>query len=211
MKRYAFVLLFLAACATTRNATESPIAPLTAASASDALQQLNARRAELPGARSFMRVRAGQKSFKAQLRVHGERMQLTVYTPLNTTAATLYAEGDRVTFLNSVDRTQWQGSASELAGSLGVFASKPSDLALLLLGFPGSSGTYDATPAGLAHATLGSITATYDPPSLPAKHIAIDHGAQHIEFEQLEVIATDEPLNAPKIPRDYQQGGVPRV
>jgi outer membrane biogenesis lipoprotein LolB len=211
VKRYALCLLFLAACATTRNATESPIAPLTAASASEALQQLNARRAELRGARSFMRVRAGQKSFKAQLRVNGERMQLTVYTPINTTAATLYADGDRMTFLNSVDRTQWQGSASELAGSLGVFASKPSDLALLLLGLPGSSGTYDATPAGLAHATLGSITATYEPPSLPAKHIAIDHGAQHIEFEQLEVIATDEPLNAPKIPRDYQQGGVPRV
>jgi len=30
-------------------------------------------------------------------------------------------------------------------------------------------------------------------------------------LEQLEVIATDEPLKAPKIPRDYQQGGVPRV
>lgn len=211
MKRYAFCLLFLAACATTRPATESPIAPLTAASAADALQQLAARRAELPGARSFMRVRAGKQSFKAQLRVQGERMQLTVYTPLNTTAATLYADGDRVTFLNSVDMTQWQGSASQLAGSLGVFATKPSDLAMLILGYPGSSGTYDATPTGLAHATLGSIAATFDPPSLPAKHITIDHGAQHIEFEQLEVIATDEPLKAPKIPRDYQQGGVPRV
>ena len=211
MKRYALCLLILAACATTRPATESPIAPLSASSAADALQQLNARRAELPGARSFMRVRAGQKSFKAQLRVQGERMQLIVYTPINTTAATLYADGDRVTFLNNVDMTQWQGSASELAGSLGVFASKPSDLALLLLGLPGSSGTYEATPAGLAHATLGSITATYDPPSLPAKHVTIDHGGQHIEFEQLEVIATGEPLKAPKIPRDYQQGGVPRV
>jgi len=211
VKRYALCLLILVACATTRPATESPIAPLSASSPADALQQLNARRAELPGARSFMRVRAGQKSFKAQLRVQGERMQLIVYTPINTTAATLYADGDHVTFLNNVDMTQWQGSASELAGSLGVFASKPSDLALLLLGFPGSSGTYDATPAGLAHATLGSITATYDPPSLPAKHITIDHGGQHIEFEQLEVIATGEPLKAPKIPRDYQPGGVPRV
>jgi outer membrane biogenesis lipoprotein LolB len=211
VRRYALLLLFLAACATTRPALESSIAPLTAANAADALQQLNARRAALPGARSFMRVRAGKQSFKAQLRVQGERMQLTVYTPLNTTAATLYADGDRVTFLNNVDRTQWQGSASELAGSLGLFASKPSDLALLLLGLPASSGTYDATPAGLAHATIGSINATFDPPSLPAKHIAVEHGAQHLEFQQLEVIATDEPLTAPKIPRDYQQGGVPRV
>jgi hypothetical protein len=211
VKRYALCLLFLAACATTRPAIESPIAPLTATSAAEALQQLAARRAELPGARSFMRVRAGKQSFKAQLRVQGERMQLTVYTPINTAAATLYADGDRVTFLNHVDLTQWQGSASQLAGSLGVFATKPSDLALLLLGFPAANGTYDATPSGLAHATLGTLTATFEPPSLPAKHITIDHGAQHVEFEQLEVIATDEPLKAPKIPRDYEQGGVPRV
>jgi hypothetical protein len=158
-----------------------------------------------------MRVRAGQQSFKAQLRVQGDRMELTVYTPLNTSAATLYADGDRVTFLNHLDLTQWQGSASELAGSLGVFASKSSDLAFLILGFPSTTGRYDATPAGLAHATLGSIDATFEPPSLPAKHVVIDHGPQHIEFELLDVAQTDEPLRAPKIPRDYQQGGVPRV
>lgn len=210
--KYFACLLLLAACATTRSANESPIAPLTAASAAEALQQLHARRAELPGTRSLMRVRAGQQSFKAQLRVQGDRMQLTVYTPLNTSAATLYAEGDRVTYLNNLQMTQWQGSASELAGSLGLFgASRPSDLALLILGYPASTGTYDATPAGLAHATLGSIDATFDPPSLPAKHVVVEHGPQRIEFEQLDVAATDEPLQAPKIPRNYQPGGVPRV
>jgi len=158
-----------------------------------------------------MRVRAGQQSFKAQLRVQGDRMELTVYTPFNTSAAMLYADGDRVTFLNNLQRTQWQGSASELAGSLGLFASRPSDLALLILGFPATTGTYDATPSGLAHATLGSIDATFDPPSLPAKHVVIEHRSQRVEFEQLDVAATDEPLQAPKIPRGYEQGGVPRV
>ena len=207
--RYVFCLLFLAACATTRTANESPIAPLSAPA--DALQQLRARRAQLPGARSLMRVRAGQQSFKAQLRVQGDRMELTVYTPFNTSAVMLYADGDRVTFLNNMQRTQWQGSASELAGSLGLFASRPSDLALLILGFPATTGRYDATPSGLAHATLGSIDATFDPPSLPAKHVVIEHGPQRVEFEQLDVAATDEPLQAPKIPRDYEQGGVPRV
>lgn len=211
MRKYAVIVLLLAACATSRTANESPIAPLTAASAADALQQLHARRAELPGARSLMRVRAGQQSFKAQLRVQGDRMELTVYTPFNTSAATLYADGNRVTFINNLQETQWQGSASELAGSLGVFASRPSDLGFLILGYPASSGTYDAAPAGLAHASLGSIDATFDPPSLPAKHVVIEHGRQRIEFEQLEVASTDEPLKAPKIPREYQQGGVPRV
>lgn len=209
--RYAFVVLLLAACASTSTRPEAPIAPLTATSAADALAQLQARRAQLPGARALMRVRAGQQSFKAQLRVQGDRMELTVYTPINTSAATLFADGDRVTFLNHIDLTQWQGSASELAGSLGVFASKPSDLAFLILGFPSTSGRYDATPAGLAHATLGTIDATFDPPSLPSKHVVIEHGTQRIEFEMLDVEATDDPLRAPKIPRDYQPGGVPRV
>ena len=211
--RYALCLLFLAACVSTRSANETPIAPLTANSASEALHQLNNRRAQLPGARSLMRVHAGQQSFKAQLRVQGDRMELTVYTPFNTSAATLFAEGDRVTFLNHVDRTQWQGSASQLAGSLGLFATSanPSDLALVILGFPATTGTYDATTSGLAHATLGAISATFDPPSLPAKHVVVEHGPQRIEFEQLDVAATDEPLRAPKIPSGYQQGGVPRV
>src|SRR5206468_12490683 len=122
-------------------------------------------------------------------------------------------EGDRVTFLNHIVLTVCQGSASELAGSLNLFAStaKPSDLALLILGFPASTGTYDAMTSGLAHATLGSITATFDPPSLPARHVVVERGAQRIEFEHLDVAATDEPLRAPKIPRDYQAGGVPRV
>jgi hypothetical protein len=212
---FAFCILHFAffSCVTTRAANESPIAPLTATSAADALQQLNNRRAQFPGARSLMRVRAGQQSFKAQLRVQGDRMELMVYTPLNTSAATLYADGDRVIFLNNLQTTVWQGSASELAGSLGLFASaaKPSDLALLILGFPLSSGKYEATADGLSHATLGSIEATFDPPSLPAKHVVVEHGAQRIEFEQLDVAATDEPLTAPKIPRHYQQGGVPRV
>ncbi|HJW96514.1 MAG TPA: hypothetical protein VJ901_23085 [Thermoanaerobaculia bacterium] len=191
--------------------TDLPIAPLTATTAADALTQLQTRRAQLPGARALMRMRAGQQSFKAQLRVQGDRMELTVYTPLNTSAATLYAEGDRVTFLNHLELTQWQGSASELAGSLGVFGSKPSDLAFLILGFPASTGRYDATPAGLAHATLGSIDATFEPPSLPSKHVTIEHGAQRIECEMLDVAESSDPLRAPKIPRDYQQGGVPRV
>lgn len=200
-------------CASSRPVAEAPIAPLTATSSADALRELAARRAQLPGARSLLRVRAGQQSFKAQMRVQGNRLGLTVYTPFNTSAATLFADGDRVTFLNHMELTQWQGDASELAGSLGLFAStaKPSDLGYLLLGFPASAGEYDATASGLAHATIGSVSATFDPPSLPAQRVVVERNGREIVFEQLEVTATDEELRAPKIPRDYQQGGVPRL
>jgi hypothetical protein len=212
VRRLAVVIALLAAaCGTTRSANESPIAPLSATSSADALQQLAARRASLPGARALLRVHAGQQSFKAQLRVQGERIELTAYTPLNTSAATLYADGDRVTFLNHLDRTVWQGSASQLAGSFDVFAAgaTPSDVALLILGFPARSGTYDATSAGLASATLGAIRATYDPPSLPAKHVVVVKGTQQVDFTILDAGATDEPLSPPAIPRDYHPGGIP--
>ena len=35
-------------------------------------------------------------------------------TPLGTSAMTLYADGDRVTFLNHIEQTQWSGRASEV-------------------------------------------------------------------------------------------------
>jgi hypothetical protein len=206
---FAFCILLLASCATTTH-SESPIAPL--APDPNPLQQLSARRASLAGARSLMRVRAGQQSFKALLRVQGDRMELTVYTPLNTSAATLYAEGDRVTFLDHLNLTQWQGSAGELAGALRIFATRvrPSDLALLLLGFP-AGGSYDAKATGLASATIGDITVAFDPPSLPAQHVVVTCGQQRIELQHLETIETGEPLHSPRIPHDYKPGGVPTL
>jgi hypothetical protein len=71
--------------------------------------------------RELMRVRASRgartDSFKAQLLFEPKagRVELTAYTPLGTSAMTLYADGDQVTFLNHLDRTQWTGRASEVA------------------------------------------------------------------------------------------------
>jgi hypothetical protein len=71
--------------------------------------------------RELMRVRAthGERtqSFKAQLLVEPatKKVELTAYTPLGTSAMTLFADGDRVTFLNHIDQTRWEGSAGEVA------------------------------------------------------------------------------------------------
>ena len=111
-------LIVLSACASTRSDHEAPLVPGTP------LDQVHA-------VRELMRVRATHgdrtESFKAQMLLEPatRRIELTAYTPLNTSAMTLFADGDRVTFLNNIQRTQWQGSASELAGSLGLFASRP--------------------------------------------------------------------------------------
>ena len=104
-----FLLAFLVlACASTRTGHEAPFV------AGTPLDQVHA-------VRELMRVRAthGERteSFKAQLLVEPKtsRVELTAYTPLGTSAMTLYADGDRVTFLNHIAQTQWSGRASDVA------------------------------------------------------------------------------------------------
>jgi hypothetical protein len=109
MRGTALALILFAACSSsTHTAHEAPFTPGTP------LDQVHA-------VRELMRVRAthGERtqSFKAQLLLEPStrRVELTAYTPLGTSAATLYADGDRVTFLNHIDQTQWSGRASDVA------------------------------------------------------------------------------------------------
>jgi hypothetical protein len=108
MRGAALALILFTACATTRSGIEAPFV------AGTPLDQVHA-------VRELMRVRAthGERteSFKAQLLVEPKtnRVELTAYTPLGTSAMTLYAEGDRVTFLNHIAQTQWTGRASDVA------------------------------------------------------------------------------------------------
>src|SRR2546423_9712050 len=128
--RDVLLALILTSCSTSRSANEAPFTPGTPIGQVHAIREL-------------MRVRAthGERteSFRAQLLVEPatRRIELTAYTPLGTSAMTLFADGDRVTFLNHVDRTAWEGSAQ----SLDFFGGQaPAAWALAVLGYP-SSGT----------------------------------------------------------------------
>ncbi|PYQ32253.1 MAG: hypothetical protein DMF57_13845, partial [Acidobacteria bacterium] len=92
----AFILL--SGCRTIRHVPEgTPLTSLTSSNASDAAQQLAARRSQFRGERSLIRLRLPNGvSARAQLQVDPSlRMMLTVYTPIGTTAARLYsAAGD---------------------------------------------------------------------------------------------------------------------
>jgi len=206
MKRRAAVLLALALAAACRSgrppagAVESPMAALTSTTKEDAMRELLARRAAFAGARSYMRVRAtsGEKSqsFRAQLQVDANgRMLLTAYTPVNTSAMRLYADGDRVTLYNDLERTKQEGSAAELAKSVGFFAPSltPAELALLIVGIPpsASAAQFDVTPAGLARAATGDVVITYDPPRFPPAHVVVERPGQKLEIEHLELVASD--------------------
>lgn len=219
----AIVVLALAAllagCRTIRPAgEETPVAPLTSTSPADAARQLTARRAQLTGERSLLRIRATNgdrsQSFRAQLQIdNSNRMLLTAYTPLGTTAIRLYADASEVTFINDLEGTWWHGTAADFANSFGFFgATSPYAMALLIAGLPAdASFTYDYDVAGLTRARAGEVAITYDPPSYPPKHVTIIRGAQKLEIETLESAMTTASVAKPSAPSSYRCCVAPRL
>ncbi|HEX7152442.1 MAG TPA: DUF3261 domain-containing protein [Thermoanaerobaculia bacterium] len=188
------LLLALTGCRTPRP-TGAAIAPLLATSPDDAMSQLRARTVAFRGARSLMRVRATvngkTQSFRAQLAVHdANRMELIAYTPVGTTAMTMSANGNDVKVDNHLENTEWQGDSSELARTFGFFGTSltPAQMSLLMLGYLPENVTAEATMTGLARASIGDVTVTFDPPSFPAKSLVVTRGADRIELEHLEVV-----------------------
>jgi hypothetical protein len=217
----AFVLLialFFAACRTARPAgEETPVAPLTSTSPAVAARQLTARRAQLTGERSLLRIRATNgdrsQSFRAQLQIDSSnRMLLTAYTPLGTTAIRLYADASEVTFINDLEDTWWHGSAGDFASSFGFFGTtSPYSMALLIAGLPAEGPTYDYAAAGLSRATIGDVVVTYDPPSYPPTHVTIARGSQKLEIETLESATTTASVTKPSAPSGYRCCVAPRL
>jgi hypothetical protein len=242
MRRTALLVaaaLLAAACRTASpRGNETALAPIAAPSIAAAFSELQNRRTHFTGERTLMRIHAtaggGAQSFRGQLQVDsGGRMQLTAYTPIGTTAITLYSDGSHVVFLNAIEQTAWQGSAAEFARSFGFFGPlSPSEMAMLLLGLPAQSGTtarmladttfgtapgmiYDVTPTGLARASIETdndlVIISYDPPVQPPRHVKVDHGREKLEIDQLETVASDETLTTPQIPSSYHCCVVPRL
>jgi len=172
------------------------IAPLTATTSEEAMQQLRARRATFDGLRTLMRVRATTKgktqSFRAQLSIlDAQRMELTAYTPVGTTALTLESNGDEVSVQNRVENSEWEGNANDLARSFGFFGAglTPAEMAMLIAGIPPRDDVqYEVDPAGLRRASFGDVVVVFDPPAFPAKHVVITRGEDRVEIEHLETV-----------------------
>ena len=194
------------------------MSPLTSTSPADAARQLTARRAQLTGERSLLRIRATNgdrsQSFRAQLQIdNSNRMMLTAYAPLGTTAIRLYADAYEVTFINDLEGTWWHGSAADFANSFGFFGTtSPYSMALLIAGLPAESPiTYDYTAAGLSRANVGDVAVTFDPPSYPPKHVTIARGAQKLEIETIESVMTTASVAKPDVPNSYRCCVAPRL
>ncbi len=139
-------------------------------------------------------------------------MLLTIYTPIGTTGARLYTDGDEITFIDDFNSTAWRGKASEFAGSFGMFGTNLPAMGLLLIGLPpGNLPTIDYGPAGMQHARFEDVMVTYDPPVYPPKHVVIDRGMHHLEIDHLETYSDPESLKAPEIPSRYRCCVLPRL
>jgi hypothetical protein len=186
-RRLAFLALFLIVACRTGRPSGAPVAPLTAPT-SDAMRQLlREQRAQFHGMKSLMRVRAtraGQtQSFRAQLSVHdARRMELIAFTPVGTAALTMKADGNTITSDPPVPPNTFDFlRAADLA---------PAEVAMLLLGIPPRDDLpIEVGPAGIASASAGGVTVTFDPPSFPAKRVVIVRGSDRVEIEHLEVVS----------------------
>jgi hypothetical protein len=187
----ALALLLTFACRTARLPDEAPLPPLQAASAEDALATLRERMAKLTDVHALVRLRVTTPervdTFKAAVTVNNrQQMELTIYTPLNTTAATITSDGQSVTIRDALHGETVKATAEDLTRRYGIFLPNvaPSDMALLLLGFPSvADAAYEAIPTGLRRAVIGEMTIEYEPPA-----VHVTRPGQQVEMTVLDVV-----------------------
>jgi hypothetical protein len=190
----AFLAIAVAVSCRSSRPAGAPFAPLTSTTSEAASAELAQRRSDFRGARALLRVRATNggetQSFRAALIVpDAQHVEMTAYTPVGTVAASLKADGDRVTF-REAGKEPRELSARQLAGSFGVFGSTltPAQLAMLIIGLPPEGTTIASTsPAGLEHVTIDDLDVVFDPPVYPPKHVTVTRGSDRAEIELLEL------------------------
>ena len=192
----AAALVLAGGCRTARLPDEQPIPPLTEASPQAAIAALRERMAKLIDVHALVRIRVATPeridTFKASVTVaNPQQMELTIFTPLNTTAATITSNGNTVKIRDVVRGTTIATTSEQLAASYGIFVPNvaPSDMALLLLGFPAvPDATYDATATGLRRAIVGDATIDYEPPVQPVQTVKLTRPQQTVEMTVLEAV-----------------------
>lgn len=224
MKRAAFVVacaivFSLSGCRTARPVgVEAPLQPLGATSREAVIPELQKQMSQLHAIRSLMRIRVSSGgrslSFRARMLVEPRtrRMELVAYTPIGTPAMTITADGDRVVFLDHVHDTAWEGSAAELAESIGFFDPQLGLAAwgLDVAGFP-AQGEFQAVEGGLASGAIADMTMVFDPPAFPPSHVTVTRAGAKAEITHLELASTDANVPPPAIPKGYRCCVAPRM
>lgn len=219
---------FFASCAT-------PPGPATT---NEAVERLFAARQNFEGASSLANVRVtgkGGQSFRAALTIDaGGAMNLSALTPFGTTAAQVRIEDDRITLINHLRNTWWDGRLDQLSGGHALAeAFRVEGLSYLLTGLPPWSDQDRVSqeivseeftrlsqgPLSLILSRSGIMTGLLD---LGDDEIAIRFEGQSIPPAKLQVSSSIDPtrvvqfehinlefksvtLNPLRIPADYRR------
>ena len=132
-----------------------------------------------------VRVTAGEKkqSFQAQLVIpNRDKVDVFIYTPVGTTAGAIHGDGDRLTLENGAP------PPPEIQR---LFANhKPAEMAMVLIGLPAiADAAYEASPLGLARASIDDAVVLFEPPQFPPRRVTIRRGNDLLEIEHLELAA----------------------
>ncbi len=225
----AFVLVLVAAsCATLRR----PVDTLGAATPAEAWAKLAERRASFPGARAFLTIDPqGGRRFDATLAVDGQgRFALEGLSPVGTTLFGIYADGERVVFVNERERSWWEGTFAEFAARTGLFRgieiARPADLALLLLGIPPDDVPLEdgwaTSPAGLRYRvertglaevlTPGNAARVlYLPATYPPVRVALESAGSRLEIYHHEIVPGAAEVTIPEPDATWTCCVLPRV
>lgn len=189
-------LLLALACRSVKPGT--PVAPLAPSTPEQVLAELMRRATDFQVARSLMRVRVfdGQKtqSFSAQLILErGNSLEMIVYTPIGTKAATIRADGERVSYANHLSNASIEVAATDVARRFGLLDTgiTPAEVGLLVIGLPPRADLqYEVTPTGLRSAAVADVRLLYEPPVFPPRQVTITRGANVVEIEHTEIVTT---------------------
>jgi hypothetical protein len=201
-----------------------PVAPLAAAGPLDAWQQLVAFRDGSIESHARMRVVDGDRtrSFSATIASGGNRFSLTAFTPVGSSAFTIYGDGSSVVFVDHVHFAYWKGEFVDLAQRLRLPSTDlvAADLGWLLMGIPaGEAGgrcavdepgciagegiEYRVGAAGLERVTLASgVTIAYDPAAFPPSRVVLSgNDGRRLEIDHQETHRAARPPKPPDLAR----------
>lgn len=203
-----------------------------------AIERLFEARSSFEGARSLANVRVtgrGGQSFRATIAIDAAgRLALSALTPFGTTAAQIRIDGDRITLINHLRDTYWQGSLDELTGGHPLAdAFRFEGLSYVLAGLPpwsdfGHAGqeiiSEDLTrlssrnlslivgPRGIVSGLLRTgqedVQILFERPGIPPDKVQVSSSFDSTRLVQFEHIALDfEPvaLDPLMIPSEYSR------
>ncbi len=221
-----FLSLLIAACSSAPRTTN------------EAVDRLFEKRREFEGASSLANVRVtgkGGQSFRASVLVDADgAMTLSALTPFGTTAAQVMIKRDRITLVNHLRNTYWEGDLAELSGGNPLAdAFRVEGLSYLLTGLPPWTDqarvTQESVADGLTRLSSGPLTLVisrtgivsgalalgneeilirFEGESIPPSRLAISSSidpTRIVQFEHLDLDFKPVTLEPVRIPEDYRR------